>query len=285
MVANHMSTRILLTGATGFVGRQILSALVTMNVPVTLVVRGELKRVETRPVDRVILTDDAFAQSRSWWVEALQGVDTVIHAAWFAEPGQYLQSPINLDCLKGTITLAQACADARVRRFVGTGTCFEYDTDAGYLSVDTPLRPATPYAAAKAATYLALNQSLPIAGVEFVWCRLFYLYGEGEDPRRLVPYIHQRLQQGKFADLTDGLQVRDYMDVRDAAASIVATACGNCTGPVNVCSGNGITIRELAVRIADTYGRADLLRFGARSSNIHDPQTVVGILHQTSFEG
>jgi dTDP-6-deoxy-L-talose 4-dehydrogenase (NAD+) len=52
-----------------------------------------------------------------------------------------------------------------------------------------------------------------------------------------------------------------------------------------VCSGNGITIRELAVRIADTYGRADLLRFGARSSNIHDPQTVVGILHQTSFEG
>lgn len=279
-----MSPRILLTGATGFVGRQILSALATMNVPVTLVVRGELKRVESLPVDRVILTDDAFAQSRSWWVEALQGVDTVIHAAWFAEPGQYIQSPINLDCLKGTITLAQACVDAGVRRFVGTGTCFEYDTDAGYLSVDTPLRPATPYAAAKAATYLALNQSLPKAGVEFVWCRLFYLYGEGEDPRRLVPYIHQQMQQGEYADLTDGLQVRDYLDVRDAAASIVTTACGHYTGPVNVCSGNGITVREMAVRIADTYGRPDLLRFGARRNNIHDPQTIVGILHHTSFQ-
>ena len=279
-----MTTQFLLTGATGFVGRRILSALADMNKRVTVVVRHESKLAASLPVDRLILTDDAFAESRQWWVDALQGVDTVIHAAWFAEPGQYLQSPINLDCLKGTITLAQACVDAGVRRFVGAGTCFEYDTDAGYLSVDTPLRPATPYAAAKAATYLALNQSLPKAGVEFVWCRLFYLYGEGEDPRRLVPYIHQQLQQGEFVNLTDGLQVRDYMDVRDAAASIVANACGSYTGPVNVCSGNGITVRELAVRIADTYGRPDLLRFGARSNSVHDPQTVVGILHQTSFE-
>jgi dTDP-6-deoxy-L-talose 4-dehydrogenase (NAD+) len=272
-----MTSRILLTGGTGFVGRHILAALAEMNRCVALVVRDKSRLAVNLPVDRLIPTDDAFAESRSWWVDALQDVDMVIHAAWFAEPGQYQQSPINLDCLIGTVTLAQACIDAGVRRFVGLGTCFEYDTDAGYLSVDTPLRPATPYAAAKAATYLALSRSLPEASVEFAWCRLFYLFGEGEDPRRLVPYINQQLQQGEFADLTDGLQVRDYMNVRDAAASIVATASGTSTGPVNVCSGNGITIRELAMRIADTYGRPDLLRFGARSNNLHDPQTVVGI--------
>jgi dTDP-6-deoxy-L-talose 4-dehydrogenase (NAD+) len=182
-----------------------------------------------------------------------------------------------LDCLKGTITLAEACVDAGIRRFVGIGTCFEYDTDEGYLSVNTPLRPATAYAASKAVTYMILNQILPKAGVEFVWCRLFYLYGEGEDRRRLVPYIHQQLQRGEFADLTDGLQVRDYLDVRDAAESIVAVAYGKYVGPVNICSGKGISIRELALSIADTYGRSDLLRFGVRRNNVHDPQIVVGI--------
>lgn len=275
-----MSKRILVTGATGFVGRQILATLASRKVQMTLVARCELKKEALLSVENVILTEDAFSQTRAWWAETLQGIDTVIHAAWFCEPGQYLESPINLDCLKGTITLAQACVDAGVRRFVGIGTCFEYDTEAGYLSVDTPLRPATPYAAAKAAAYLALNQSLSKAGVEFVWCRLFYLHGEGEDPRRLVPYIHQQLQKGEIANLSDGLKVRDYMDVSDAAASIVNIAFGKFIGPVNVCSGVGVTIRQLALRIADTYGRPDLLSFGALNNNIHDPQTLVGILNQ-----
>jgi dTDP-6-deoxy-L-talose 4-dehydrogenase (NAD+) len=272
-----MSNRILLTGATGFVGRQILCELVKMNARITLILRGGPQRTSTLPVENIIFTEDAFRLSRSSWVDALKDIDMVIHSAWFAEPGKYLQSPINLDCLKGTITMAQACVEAGVRRFVGIGTCFEYDTDIGYLSVDTPLRPATPYAAAKAATYLSLNQSLPKAGVEFVWCRLFYLYGEGEDPRRLVPYIHHQLQRGEFADLTDGLKVRDYLDVRDAASKIIATAVGSHTGPVNICSGKGITIRDMALSIAKIYGRPDLLRFGVRKNNLHDPDTVVGI--------
>ena len=274
-----MNQRVLLTGATGFVGRQLLAALGQRGADVTLVLRGYPQRIAPLPtqVERLVLTKDVFAESRAWWVDVLQGIDTVIHAAWYAEPGKYLQSPVNLDCLQGTLTLAQACAAAGVRRFVGIGTCFEYDTDVGHLSINTPLRPATPYAGAKAAAYLALQQSLPLSGVELAWCRLFYLYGAGEDARRLAPYIHQQLQQGTFADLTDGLQVRDYMDVRDAGAAIVAAALGQQTGAINICSGKGITVRDFALGIANTYGRPDLLRFGVRSSNAHDPHTVVGV--------
>ena len=272
-----MSTRILLTGATGFVGGQSLASLKKRGAHVTAVVRGDSRRLAGRCVDKVITTEDAFTQSHSWWASALQGIDTVIHAAWFAESGKYLWSRENLDCLKGTITLGQVCAEVGIRRFVGVGTCLEYDTSVGYLSVNTPLRPATPYAAAKAATYFALSHSLEQAGVEFSWCRLFYLYGEGEDPQRVVPYIHQQLQRGQFAELTNGLQVRDYLNVCDASASIVNVAYGSHTGAVNICSGVGITIRELALSIAEGYRRPDLLRFGARSNNIHDPQTIVGI--------
>ena len=109
--------------------------------------------------------------------------------------------------------LRKAAAEAKVRRFVGIGTCFEYDLSAGHLSVETALRPSTPYAEAKAAAFAELSRLLPQQGVEFAWCRLFYLYGEGEDERRLVPYLRGKLMAGEPAELTSGKQIRDYLDV------------------------------------------------------------------------
>ncbi len=90
---------------------------------------------------------------------------------------------------------------------------------------------------AKAAAFTALSQSLPQQGVAFAWCRLFYLYGEGEDARRLVPYLRAKLAAGEPAELTSGRQIRDYLDVREAGRLIVETALGAIQGPVNICSG------------------------------------------------
>jgi dTDP-6-deoxy-L-talose 4-dehydrogenase (NAD+) len=58
---------------------------------------------------------------------------------------------------------------------------------------------------------------------------------------------------------------------------IVEHALGSGQGPVNICSGTPVTVRELAERIADEYGRRDLLRFGARPDNLVDPPCVVGV--------
>jgi dTDP-6-deoxy-L-talose 4-dehydrogenase (NAD+) len=230
-------------------------------------------------IETVITTPDLWSEDAAWWANACRDVDTVIHVAWYAEPGQYLQSPKNLDCLAGTLRLAQAAGQARVRRLVGIGTCFEYDLSVGYLSVTTPLRPSTPYAAAKAAAFLALSQYLPQQGVEFAWCRLFYLHGEGEDERRLVPYLRAKLEAGEPAELSSGSQIRDYLDVREAGRLIVQHALGAGQGPVNICSGTPVTVREMemAERIADEYGRRDLLRFGARPDNPVDPPCIVGV--------
>jgi dTDP-6-deoxy-L-talose 4-dehydrogenase (NAD+) len=173
--------------------------------------------------------------------------------------------------------LAKGAVRAGVRRVVGIGSCAEYDMSAGTLTVDTPLRPTSPYAVAKVATFLALTESLPAHGVELAWCRLFYLYGEGEDERRLVPYLRSRLAAGEPAELTSGNQVRDFLDVRDAGRMIAECALGDRQGAVNICSGVPTTVRELAERIADEYGRRDLLRFGARAENLFDPPRVVGV--------
>lgn len=266
---------VLLTGATGFVGRQVLRVLGERGCGVRAVVREGKQSLVV--ADSVVASSDIFAESAAWWAKICEGVDTIIHTAWYVEPRQYLQSPKNRDCLAGTLRLAQGAIDGKVRRFVGIGTCFEYDLDAGYLTITTPLKPTTLYASAKVEAFTALSRLLPSHGVEFAWCRLFYLYGKGEDRRRLVSHLHAKLSVGEPVELGNGTQVRDYLDVREAARMIVDTALGSTQGPVNICSAKPVTLRAIAEQIADEYGRRDLLRFGVRPDNLVDPPVVVGV--------
>jgi dTDP-6-deoxy-L-talose 4-dehydrogenase (NAD+) len=225
----------------------------------------------------IVTSDDLFAETSQWWAEQCEGVDTIVHLAWYAEPGKYLHSSKNMDCLEGSLKLARGAVQAGVKRLIGVGTCFEYDLSVGMLSIDTPLKPITPYAGTKAALYYTLKNWLPTQSVEFAWCRLFYLYGEGEDPRRLVPYIHSMMKKSESAELTSGKQIRDFLDVADAGRMIADVVLSDQTGPVNICSGVAITVRQLAEQIADEYGRRELLAFGARPDNLIDPPCVVGI--------
>ena len=275
-----MTRRVLITGATGFVGRQVLKNVVEQKFYVTLVVRNrKLENFKEIPaVDTVITTNDLFADSTAWWANAFQGVDTVIHVAWDVEPGKYLESSKNIDCLLGTLAMAQGAVIAGVRRFIGIGTCFEYDLSYRSLSIETPLKPLTPYAGAKTAAFTALSNWLPPQGVEFVWCRLFYLYGEGEDERRLVPYLRSKLAAGEKVELSSGTQIRDFLDVSVAGSLIADIALGTLQGPINICSGIPVTVKKLAENIADEYGRRDLLNFSSRKEDFFNPPMVLGVI-------
>lgn len=279
-----MTGIVLLTGATGFVGRQVLRALNEQGIHVRAVIRegkqGQLTNIKS--IESVVTTPDLFAESAEWWTNICNGINIVIHVAWYAEPGKYLLSTKNLDCLIGTLNIAKGAAQAGVKRFIGIGTCFEYDLTCGMLSIQTPLRPLTPYAGAKTAAFTALSQWFPHQEMSFAWCRLFYLYGEGEDTRRLVPYVRNKLANGESAELTSGSQIRDFLDVREAGRMIVEAALDDEQGPVNICSGIPVTVRQLAEKIADEYGRRDLLKFGVRPDNLIDPPYIVGVKREVS---
>ena len=280
-----MSGVTLLTGGTGFVGRQVLRALGENGIQVRVVVRdGKQNQLAAlNGIEAVIATPDLFAEDADWWANVCADVDTIIHVAWYAEPGQYLNSSKNLDCLLGTLQMAKGAAQAGVRRFIGIGTCFEYDLTGGLLSTTTALQPLSPYAGAKAAAFTALSQWLPSQNVEFAWCRLFYLYGEGEDSRRLVPYLRAQLKAGDAAELTSGNQIRDFLDVRAAGRMIAEAGLSAQLGPLNICSGEPISVRQLAEKVADKFGRRDLLRFGARADDLMDPACVVGSRHSAAL--
>ena len=270
--------KIALTGATGFVGRQILRALIQKNITVCALVRDPT-RLEPSALGydnlEVVHVEDIFFEEPSRLAKNLAGVDTLIHAAWYVEPSDYLNSAKNIDCLKGTIDLARAFALAGGRRFVGIGTCAEYATSSELITEDTPLRPSNLYAACKASAFQVLTELSKAQRISFSWCRLFYLYGDGEKDGRLVPYLLDKLCNGLEVELSSGNQVRDWLEVSAAADIIVEWAMSNRQGAFNVCSGIGVSVRDFATRLADEYGRADLLRFGRRPENPFDPPYVV----------
>lgn len=268
---------IIVTGGTGFVGRQVVRQLLSQGFRIILVSRsssdlgdfgGRMQAIRT--------TTDLFSEAPERLAELVAGADTLIHCAWCTDRLDYQSTTINIECLEGTVRLARAFARGGGTRFVGMGTCAEYDHTGGILPVTTPLRPSSLYGACKAAAFIVLDSLLPSLGVAFTWCRLFYLFGEGERPDRLLPTVRRHLEDGVAVSLTDGGQVRDFLDVKDAGRMVAQAVAEGLVGPLNICSEIGTTVRALVESVADEYGRRDLLQFGSRSPNPFDPPCIIG---------
>lgn len=269
---------VLLTGASGFVGKQVLKNLENNKIQITVIARNHNNDIykNNKSVKSIIQTDDAFKEQPVWWENACKNIDIFINLAWYAEPGKYLDSPLNTDCFNGTVNMIKGAAKAGIKRFVGIGTCFEYKFSRFPLETSSPLDPQTPYAKAKVDTFQYLEKFCKVKKIELLWCRLFYLYGEGEDERRLVPYIRKTLSLGKKVKLTSGEKVKDYLDIKEAGRIIANLAINKHKGAYNVCSGKGVSIKDLAENIADEYNGSHLLHFDSHERTSYDPPYIVG---------
>jgi nucleoside-diphosphate-sugar epimerase len=270
---------VLVTGASGFVGAQILKQLLKNGHPLRLVARpaAASKLAGLAPDAMIVPCDDVFARSPAWWEQTCDGVDAIIHAAWYVNPADYLDSEKNPACVSGTFKMAQGAAAAGVQHFVGLGTCMEYALPSEQLSIGSPTAPSTVYGACKLALFEILDGFFKTTDMRFSWCRLFYLFGEGENDKRLVPYLTRCLEAGTPAKLGAGTQLRDYLDVAVAGAAIADVVDTGQVGAINICSGRSVSIRAFAESIADRYGRRDLLEFGAHQPHPRDPPAVVGV--------
>lgn len=263
--------RVLVTGATGLIGRNVVSALRESGVEVHAVTRslthvthdGEVRWHKANLLDhrdRTQLLDAAAPQ-------------TVIHCAWVTEHGAYWTSPENLDWVGATLSLAREAHDRGTSRFVGVGTCAEYEWGgaAPLSEASTPLRPQTLYGVAKNATRSVLDAFCTARGLEFAWGRVAMLYGAGEHPDRFVAAVARALAKGKPAKMSSGTAVRDFMDARDVGGAIAALAMTKVTGAVNIASGEAISLLDTARTLARLASKPELLTPGALPDRPGDP--------------
>jgi nucleoside-diphosphate-sugar epimerase len=266
----------LITGSTGFVGSHVLKRLLTEGHDVTAIVRSQSDRTRIKNVqnDIDILEFDLRNLDDSAPEITGRHFDVCLHLAWYAEPGMYLHSHENVASLSSTLNLASLLARSGCQRFVGTGTCFEYDPDSGFLSESSPLKPDSLYAACKTAASVGLEKLSNDSDMQTAWVRLFYQYGPFEDQRRLVPAIISSMINGQKTKTTEGAQIRDFLHIEDVASAICAVGASAIAGSVNIGSSRPITVREIVHTIGKITGQEDLIEFGALPYRESDPMFV-----------
>jgi nucleoside-diphosphate-sugar epimerase len=249
---------VLVTGATGFVGRQSLAPLAARGYEVHGVGRRDVDLLEADAVQRL--------------VAELQPTH-LLHFAWYAEPGAFWDSPENARWEAAGVGLLDAFAAAGGMRAVVAGTCAEYDwTGEGVLSEhSTPLAPRTAYGRAKNALHAAAAE----LDISLAWGRIFFLYGPNEDERRLVASVVRSLLSGAPARTTHGRQRRDFLHVADVGDAFAALLASDVEGAVNIGSGQGVAVSDVVQRIAALVGRPELVELGAVEAPADDPPLLV----------
>jgi nucleoside-diphosphate-sugar epimerase len=261
-----MAERVLLTGATGFVGRAVVAPLLA---------RGYELHATSSSLSHAAL-DRGATPSPTWHRADLFDPGAtkallrdirpamIVHAAWYVVHGSFWTSPENAAWVEASERLARDALAFGTRRFIGLGTCVEYaeadgDDDAPWPETRA-LAPATVYGQAKVELAARLAR---IEGLAVAWARIFHLFGEGENPERLVPSVARALAEGREARCASGRPVRDFASTRFVGRAVAALAASSVTGPVNIGSGEGRAIAELVRFLGEAADRPDLIRLGA----------------------
>jgi len=265
--------RVLLTGAGGFIGRHCLPELLDRGYEVHAVSRNaQVGGTDAIVWHRVDLLDSRQNEELISQVQPSH----LLHLAWDTTPRLYWTSADNLRWVQASLDLVQAFVRYGGQRIVFAGTCAEYDWSHGYCDERvTPLAPKTLYGCCKHALRLMAESYLVQHEISCAWGRLFFLYGPHEHPQRFVPSVIRAVLAGESAPCTHGRQLRDFLYVADAASALSALLDSELYGPINIASGEAITLKDLALRIGQQIGRADLLDLGRLAAPRDEPMVLL----------
>jgi nucleoside-diphosphate-sugar epimerase len=200
----------------------------------------------------------------------------LVHLAWYIAPGRWAGAPENFEWVQASLALISAFKAHGGMRAVTAGSGLEYDWRYGYCSETlTPCAPHTIYGACKHALQILTSAMARDGSIASAWPRIFFVYGPHEHPDRLVAAVVRSLVAGEPARTSHGRQVRDYLFVEDVADALVRLLESDVTGPINVASGEAITLRDIISEIGEQTGRSELIELGAIPQATTDTALVV----------
>ena len=267
-----MKKKVLITGGTGFIGRNVVDELISRGWEVHSLVfppfapekegliQYEMNLMDTDAVNK-------FLKEHNF--------ENLIHLAWYVGPKCHVHD-LNLDWTLATLNLLKSFKENGGKRFAGAGTISEYEYKYGYLLEDeTPTSPKTLYGESKNSIYKIASVYCKQNGIEFKWPRIFNLYGPAEKSQRLMPSVINSCLKGEDVKVSDCLKFQDYLHVKDTACGIVDVFESDIEGAVNICSGKPVQLRAIVEKIAELTNFKGKILWGAIPAAFCD-EVVVG---------
>lgn len=270
--------KVLVTGATGFIGNHFVSRLLERGHVVVAVGRDETKASKLSWYKDVkFLACDIHAPDFKPTLEQFGNPDALAHLAWPRLPN-YNELFHMEENLPADYQFLRSLVDQGLKQVLVTGTCFEYGMQNGCLTEETPTIPANPYALAKD-TLRKLLQSLQNKhSFSLKWARLFYMYGPGQNPNSLLAQLEHAINNGESVfNMSGGEQLRDYLPVETVALFLVSLLENTYyNGVVNICNGKPISVRRLVEEFLSKHGAEIRLELGYYPYSVNEPMAFWG---------
>lgn len=273
MTSKKLSKKVILTGATGLIGKYAIKPLLDLGYEVY-----------------ALSTSKEGSENNVNWIKAnlldLGSIKNIfekikpqylLHFAWDTTAGTYLESNLNFEWVQSSLEMLKQFNLNGGKRAVFAGTCFEYKFKDSPLKEDGELNPTYTYSKCKSHLHNLAELFCEKNDISFGWGRIFYVYGEGEQEKRLIPFVIKTLREGKEFSTVAGDLEKDYMFAGDIAEGFVKFLDSDVKGTVNICTGEPVKIKDIALLIAKKLGRENLVKFENDPSKVKDqPPLIVG---------
>lgn len=258
---NDTMKKVLVTGATGFIGQYVINNLLKQHVKIIATSRNADENSFSNHSKIIAKSFDLHnpEQPKNLY-NYFEQPDIIIHLAWEGLPNYKEDFHVkkNLPAHKAFLSnlIEHGATDITV-----AGTCFEYGMQEGELAETMAAQPGNFYATAKNELRIWLKE---FKNISLKWPRLFYMYGAGQNPKSLIPQLEAALQRGDpVFNMSGGEQTRDFLHVNKVAESIIAIALQQAvTGVINVSSGNPIKVKDFVSNYLHSINKTIELNLG-----------------------
>jgi len=270
--------KVLVTGATGFVGRHLVAALLARGCEVRAVARNAETAASMPWINAVeFIAADIHAADLDI-AKLTTGVDALAHLAWPGLPNYQALFHFEHN-LMADYRFIKGAVEGGVSQVMVTGTCFEYGMQSGPLSEQTAPQPSNPYGLAKNTLRVFLENLQREKSFTLQWARLFYLHGSGQNPNSLLAALDRAIDAGdERFNMSAGEQLRDYLAIETAAGYLTAILQQrDFNGVINCSSGQPISVRALVEQRLRERDASISLNLGHYPYPTHEPMAFWGV--------
>lgn len=255
--------KVLVTGATGFIGSHLVKRLVNENCSVNVISRSEI-RLNNNPIINGVLDKLKIFHSdlldNSSLKESVTAIkpEIIFHMGALVVP--YMDFETANTCvqtnIQGTLNLLNASKDLNYSSFIHMGTYEVYGHGKIPFSEEQPPDPISPYSISKVSSELFCRYAQKLCGSPITLLRLSNVYGPNQNPERLIPYVINGCLKKKQLTLTRGEQTRDFLYIEDAIEGIIRSSiCKKAISEtINIASGTEVKIKNVVEKILDLTG-------------------------------
>lgn len=269
--------KILVTGATGFIGQHVVSTLLADGQKVIATSSNEEKARTFDWYSEVDYVEFDYHKESLDYYNYFGEPDALIHLAWNGLPNY--NEPFHIEeNLPANCRFLRNFVKNNIEKLVVSGTCYEYGMQNGCLQESCCTQPVTQYGLAKDTLRKYTEYILKDSTTSFNWIRLFFLYGKGQNPRSLLPQLEKAIADGdKVFNMSMGEQLRDYLPVEKAAQHICKIVMQkDVEGIVNCCSGKPISVRRLVENYISAHDTNISLNLGYYPYPEYEPMAFWG---------